>query len=306
MRADTMRQACGPVLAALEKLLGATAASDPGRFWPALAGRANGGFGAGGTSRMPAEFCRQAENNMNTCRARQESMGTFGAAAHNSSGQAGAFGDCYKIYSAAFGMCRMTDRRVASRGPGGRQAGGTPMSPQCQAIVQRYIAAAQAHDGPQAVADYNALKQLGGCGVLDKIDQQPLAAGPSADDPRFKARGATPLSDQIIGGCDAAPDVCAAYVQQLRAGVSPEAQAAIFNNAISVGLALGGMMANGLSMAGPHGGTYSIGGGPNMNSIGNRPVRSTYGQGSPTGPAPPPPRYGGQCPGGGPCATTAR
>src|SRR5581483_10996194 len=66
MRLDTLRQACGPVLAALERMLGTTAASDPSRFWPALSQRANGGFDASGArigSRMPAEFCRQAEAN---------------------------------------------------------------------------------------------------------------------------------------------------------------------------------------------------------------------------------------------------
>src|SRR5581483_5964170 len=97
-RLETLRQACGPVVAALEQALGASAARDPGR----------------------------------SCRARQESMGTVGSAPHNSSGQAGAFGDCYKIYRAAFGMCRMTDSRAAARGPGGPPAGAPRMSAQCQ------------------------------------------------------------------------------------------------------------------------------------------------------------------------------
>lgn len=150
------------------------------------------------------------------------------------------------------------------------------MSPQCQQLVSSYVAAAQANDGPRALAGYNALKSAGGCGVLAKVDRpmpQPQAA--PADDPRFVARGATPLSDQVVGGCDASPAECQRRVQQLRAGVSPEAQAALFMNAVSIGLQLGATVANGMAATMPQGG------GPNMNSIGNRPVQHTYGQGAP-------------------------
>lgn len=156
------------------------------------------------------------------------------------------------------------------------------MSPKCQQLVSDYVAASQANNGPKALAGYNALKQAGGCGVLARVDKpMPAAGAPSAEDPRFAARGTTSLSDQVIGGCDAAPDVCAARVQQLRAGVSPEAVTALWTHAIGVGLELGGAMANAAAL----GARVPTAGGPNtnMNSIGNRPVRSTYGQGSPTG-----------------------
>lgn len=161
--------------------------------------------------------------------------------------------------------------------------------PQCQALVQNYIAAAQANDGPKAFAGYNALKEAGGCGVLDKVDRPMPAAsvdGPSVDDPRFISRGATPLSDQVVGGCDAAPDVCAARVRELRAGTSPDAIAALYSNAISIGLQLGTMMGNAMLSGVP---TPAAGRGAstNMNSIGNRPVQHTYGQGHPNNPAPP-------------------
>ena len=111
----------------------------------------------------------------------------------------------------------------------------------------------------------------------------PAAGAPSVDDSRFSARPPTVLSDQVVGGCDASPDVYAARVQQLKAGTSPEAVAALWTHAIGVGLELGGAMAQaGAGIAAQR--VPTVGGSnTNMNSIGNRPVRSTYGQGSPTG-----------------------
>jgi hypothetical protein len=272
---------------------------------------------------MPLEFCRQAEANMNTCKARWASMGPVDGTSHSRSGQAGAFADCYFLYQKAFGMCRINAGLAALRKPasvaaptppavpktppanppqGSRspppptQSSGPALSPQCQTLVSNYVGAAQAGDGSRAVAGYNALKQAGGCGVLAKVDR-PLPAAPAApavDDSRFEARGATPLSDQVVGGCDASPDECARRVRQLQAGTSPEAKAALMSHAIGVGLQLGNALGGAVLSAVPTsvptaGGGVAVpsGGGSNMNSIGNKPVRSTYGQGAPTGVAPP-------------------
>jgi hypothetical protein len=155
------------------------------------------------------------------------------------------------------------------------------MSPQCQQLVSNYVAAAQANDGTRALAGYNALKGAGGCGVLAKVDRPPPVVS-SVDD--LPSRGATPLSDQVIGGCARAQDGCAAQARQLQAGTSPAAQAAMIGNAIGIGLQLGGMMANGMAAGMPQGGGNVAvpSGGSNMNSIGNRPLQSTYGQGAPT------------------------
>ena len=276
-------------------------------------------------------MCQQAAANENTCRQRQANMRTCTRQDPNdpkncvadgplgTSGQAGAFNDCAALYQGVLGMCHAVDRGAAAppaaprpqqaakaappapakANPNAPQASSAPppkpadsgMSPKCQKLVSNYVAASQANDGPKALAGYNALKQEGGCKVLSQVDKpMPAAGAPSADDPRFGARGATSLSDQVIGGCDASPDVCAARVQQLRAGVSPEAVAALWTHAIGVGLELAGAMANAAALAAQRAPTV---GGPNtnMNSIGNRPVRSTYGQGSPVGP-PPVTRYG--------------
>lgn len=253
-------------------------------------------------------MCAAADANNSTCRQRQLNMRSVGTANLGSTGQAGAFLECQQIYSAVLNMCHSTqvaagvpDKPIPAKPPkptppqqakaapqpppksttGGSQAPPPPpssqMSPQCQQLVSSYVAAAQANDGPRSLAGYNALKSAGGCGVLAKVDRpmpQPHAA--PTDDPRFVARGATPLSDQVVGGCDASPAECQRRVQQLRAGVSPEAQAALFMNAVSIGLQLGAAMANGMAATVPHGGST------NMNSIGNRPVQHTYGQGAPT------------------------
>ncbi|MBV8536972.1 MAG: hypothetical protein JO128_15335 [Alphaproteobacteria bacterium] len=108
------------------------------------------------------------------------------------------------------------------------------MSPECRDTLQRYIAAAQANDGPGATAQYAAMKQAGGCGVLPKPD------------PRFISRGSTPALDQTFGACDQQPELCAQIADQLKAGTSPEAIAALYNNAIGIGLQLGSMMGGAL------------------------------------------------------------
>jgi hypothetical protein len=166
------------------------------------------------------------------------------------------------------------------------------MSPQCMQLVQNYVQAAQANDGSRALAGYNSLKAAGGCGVLEKVDRpMPQEAQPAQGDARFAKRGETPLSDSTVGACDLSPAECAARVQQLRQGISPQAQAAVISNAIGIGLQLGTMMGNAMALgvpAGSGGGGGGAGGsGTNMNSIGPGPVRSTYGQGGPTRPGPP-------------------
>ena len=110
------------------------------------------------------------------------------------------------------------------------------MSPECRAILQNYIAAAQANDGPGATAQYAAMKQAGGCGVLQWVAPKP------AGDPRFISRGDTPMLDQTFGACDQQPDLCTRIADQLKAGTSSEAVATMYNNAIGIGLRLGSMM----------------------------------------------------------------
>jgi hypothetical protein len=308
------------LLAALGHAEGKDAGVDPTAFLNGLGPLLNKGFappGAAPKGGFAPAFCSQMQNNAQVCKQRQDNMVSCiptGNAQQpcvrqdntNMSGQAGAFGDCYQLYSRFAGMCRMNVNlrpQIASASlpkppppapkpapppqapkptTGASQAPHPPqqaqMSPQCQQLVSSYVAAAQANDGPRALAGYNALKNAGGCGVLAKVDRpMPKPQAAPADDPRFIARGATPLSDQVVGGCDASPAECQRRVQQLRAGVSPEAQAALVMNAISIGLQLGATVANGMAATMPQGG-----GGTNMNSIGNRPVQHTYGQGSPT------------------------
>jgi hypothetical protein len=253
-------------------------------------------------------MCQQADANFNTCATRRQNMTTFGTGGLGSDGQADAFYQCQKIYQGVLNMCHST-RIVATRtaptvppapkpvappqankaeppnpgrsmAPPQQQPQQPQMSAQCQQLVSAYVAAAQANDGPRALAGYNALKSAGGCGVLAQVDR-PMPQAAPADNSRLLARGATPNTDQVVGGCDASPAECQRRVQELRAGVSPEAQAAIFMNAVSIGLQLGATVAGGMAATVPHGG--SVGGGSNMNSIGNRPVQRTYGQGAPTG-----------------------
>ncbi len=262
--------------------------------------------GADGRPLRPGflEMCRQAFDNQNICRARQSDMRSvdFDSRGLGSDGQAGAFGDCASLYGSVVAMCQQSGVKFPrsplkqallppkpTPGSADKKAD-APMSDKCRGLVQNLVNAAKANDGPGALAGYNALKAEGGCDVLAKQPMPATSPGPSIDDLLFVARPATPLSDQVVGGCDAAPDECAARVRQLRDGVSPEAVAALYTNAIGVGLELGNLMGNAMLSGVPTTGATLRGGtgGTNMNSIGNRPVRSTYGQGSPTRPAPAP------------------
>jgi hypothetical protein len=89
------------------------------------------------------------------------------------------------------------------------------------------------------------LRKAGGCGVLDQAEKQASGQG-AGGDPRFVKRGDTQMIDQYFGGCDLDPEGCAQRIAAARAGASPEAIAAIYANAIGIGLQLGGMMGNAL------------------------------------------------------------
>jgi hypothetical protein len=173
----------------------------------------------------------------------------------------------------------------------GTAAPSISMDAACQNLVGNYIAAAQAQDGPASQAAYEALSAAGGCGVLAQAEAQAKAEAQSqaaAADPRFVARGDTPMLDQTVAQCDRLAAACAEVVRQLRAGTSPAAVAAMYANAISIGLQLGAAAGQGVLNA-SHTGAVRVPSrtSSNMSSIGNRPVSSTYGQGSPLHPAPP-------------------
>ncbi len=168
------------------------------------------------------------------------------------------------------------------RGPSQPNAALSNMSARCRQLVTNYVTAARAKDGPRALAGYHALKAAGGCGVLHKVDRpQPRVRAPSPNDSRFIARGATPNTDRVVGACDASPAECAARVRQLQAGTSPEAKAALYSHAFSVGLQLGTMVGGSLLMAVPPAVPT-----PRVNTAGPGGVRNTYGQGAPLRPAP--------------------
>lgn len=304
----TMQQHCPDFLRALERRTGARADREPARFWQGYGDLLASGFSP--TSQMaPAavaadpgfqRMCREAEANMNICEQRQAGMRSIGTEPMGTRGQAGAFNDCRILYGQVAGMCQTTTGRALqtaaaqSRQPAPAvqprqqpqpqaQSGQTGPGPQtrCQQLVSGYVAAAQAGDGPKSVAAYNALKQAGGCGVLDKVPSLQQAA-PAAGDDRFMTRGATPHLDASVGACDRNPAACSAAIDQLRRGTSPQAVAALYSNAISIGLQVGAIAGQGLlMMQQPNVNVQSGGGGSNMNSIGPGPVRGTYGQGAP-------------------------
>jgi hypothetical protein len=149
------------------------------------------------------------------------------------------------------------------------------------ALLRSYVSAAQAGNGPASAAAYDALKQAGGCGVLGSAPLQPAAA---ASDPRFVPRGDRPMLDRSAAACAQQPAVCAQVVNQLRAGTSPEAAAALYSNAISVGLSLGTAMSSAML---PAPSIRAPGQTTDLRSLAPPPIRTTYGEGRPVNrPAP--------------------
>jgi hypothetical protein len=182
-------------------------------------------------------------------------------------------------------------------------AAGTPSAfrldnPNCQAIIQNYVSAARANDGPNLSAGLIALKQAGGCGVLKD------AAAADAD-PRFLSRGDTPMLDQTALACDQHPQECAQIAAQLKAGTSSGAIAAMYSNAIGIGLEVGLAMGQGVLAAQQASIPTPRHVQSNMNSLAAPRVRNTYGQGSPSRAAPPPPPPVSTCKIGGPGWCTA-
>lgn len=308
----TMQQHCPDFLRALERRTGARADREPARFWQGYGELLASGFSPA-SQMAPAEvaadpgfqrMCREAEANMNVCEQRQAGMRSIGTEPMGTRGQAGAFNDCRILYGQVAGMCQTTTgRALQTAAARARQLVPAPqpqpqaqpqrsrppapaMTAQCQQLVSSYVAAARAGDGPKSVAAHNTLKQAGGCGVLDKV--APLQQAPAAGDDRFVSRGATPHLDASAGACDRNPAACSAAVNQLRRGTSPEAVAALYSNAISIGLQVGALAGQGVLMMqqqNVQSGSGAVqGGGSNMNSIGPGPVRSTYGQGAPQQP----------------------
>ena len=321
--------ACQDILPAIEERLGMKYRNtDALPFLDGMARLARAGFApprsAAAPNLPPKEFCDNALKVRDQCKVRWDNMRTAtedntkeipGSAPFHKlgeDGQAGAFGDCYWLYNRVYGMCKanadpkLTPRAAAATPPppqaappakpdpnAPQKSSMPPPAPQkspCEKLVSDYVGAAQSGDGTRALAGYNALKQAGGCGVLDKVDRPLPPAPAAAANPNIMApRGQRPGIAGAIGACDQSADGCAGAMRQLEAGAGADAQARMIGNAIQIGLQLGAAMAQGLAIAMPQGGGggASGGGGTNYNSIGNRRVRSTYGEGSPDVKCPP-------------------
>jgi hypothetical protein len=151
------------------------------------------------------------------------------------------------------------------------------MSHECGDIAKSYVAAALADNGAAAAAALEALQKAGGCGLLTHVQPQ---AAPAQSDPRFVSRGETPMLDQTVAACDQQPETCAAVVNQLRAGTSPEAVSALWGNAIAIGLEIGVMMGTAVLNA-QQMNMLRNAGRTNMNSLAAPPIRG--GGGRPNG-----------------------
>jgi hypothetical protein len=173
---------------------------------------------------------------------------------------------------------------LASNREAAEIAAAAAMSDECRDLALNYVAAADAKNGPASQAALERIQNAGGCGLLSHLQAQ---ATPPASDPRFVSRGATPMLDQTVAPCDQQPGACAALVNQLRAGTSPEALAALYNNAIGIGLQIGAAM--GQVVLGAQQMNMPRVAQPNMNSLAPAPIRNTRAaSGAPVYRPPPP------------------
>lgn len=300
----TLQGHCPDLLAAIERRTGARAEGNPQRFWQGFGQLVLSGFAPPGQQQMSVgdiaadpgwqKMCRQAEDNMNSCARSQANMRSIGTEPWGTTGQAGAFNECRILYGQVVGMCNGTTgaaaqaagtkaqrQSAATRQPRAQQPPlAAQMSAQCQKLVSDYVAAAQAGDGAKSVAAHGALKRAGGCDVLDKAGNDLVP--PQGGDPRFVRRGETPHVNNTVVACEQNPAACSAAIEQLRQGASPEAAAAMFANAINIGLRVGMLMGQGVlmmqqQMQSSGGGSGSGGGTVQQGPAG---VRNTYGQGS--------------------------
>jgi hypothetical protein len=312
----TLRDSCPDLLAALARQAGVAVPEDGAEnaaFWHAAGAVIRGGFdvavpgvgaagGAASAVRDPgfARMCQQADTMRNQCRARQQRMGEVGTVGNGTRGQAGAFDDCANLYGQVVTMCRATasppaTKAIAKAAPSAAKnpAGTAPpqaagnfagASPACQQLAQSYVAAAQAKDEAGTLSGYQALKQ--DCkAMLDEVTRQTGMALPEASP--FPQRTMGGLTQSLMGGCMNAGDSCADEADNLAAGTSGAARAALFNEAAGFGLALGNLMIQGMA-AGQAMHAPSLPSRPTTNATTlNRQVQHTYGQGAPTGPPPP-------------------
>lgn len=277
-------------------------------------------IGANGKALQPGfrEMCRQAFNNQNTCQKRQVDMRSVGTdAGLGTIGQAGAFGDCASLYGSVVAMCTQSGWKAPSSTPlraalrttepppsqpkedgSGRSApppanaAGSAMSAQCQALVQTYVAAAQANDGENALKGYNALKQT--CpDVLNTASQQIGVAQPNNSP--FPTREGGGMADALMRQCLSADDSCTATANALSGGTSSAARGALLMQSVNFGLALGNLMVQGAALgetlSASHGAATSLPTyrQPDMSSLAAPPIRNGIGQGAPTiRPSPPP------------------
>jgi hypothetical protein len=240
------------------------------------------------------EMCSQAFTNQGVCQQRQINMNTAGGGSNDlgGAGQAGTFGECASLYGAVVSMCRQagvrfpaarpgqTTRAVppdANKGPAREPPASAPQAPRstpvagipsrCDGVFNDFLTHVRNGRGEdsQAIGDFQALQKDSECSQalgqvagqnnltlprrrLDPTTRSAFAAAMAADASR-------PASAVVTSG----PDFDAGDV-------------------INFGLGLINVMG-----AVHGGGIPPIGRGTDMTSIGNRPVRSTYGQGSPSG-----------------------
>ncbi len=201
-------------------------------------------------------MCIEAGTYFNQCAQRQSTMGQVGTVSgsfSDSSGplmgmqnQAGFFGECAMLYGSVLDLCRANGVPVTVVPSTEATASSAPLvSGSCEAMARDYAAAAAANDGARAYAGLEALRQS--CPeVLDAIANRTRMAYPVTS--AFPTRSSGTLSTDLFGGCLESSDTCSGEAAALQSASDGNAEAALFSQSITFGLALGGLIGSGIQL----------------------------------------------------------
>jgi hypothetical protein len=253
-------------------------------------------------------MCAAANQNFNTCAVRRQNMTTMGTGGlGGGSSQAGAFEECQQLYGSVLNMCAATKlvaapTKPAPTNPPPQQAKAAPprqeakpaggdsrpppgdpdaarkqqalsqMSPQCRGELNQLLQGADSGDQAKAANAYGSLR-----GQCDPSLRSLAGIGGLGLPERIMTSRSQRLLDRAMAGDEGAVPGRAAEAAQAGGSSFDMGQVLDF------GIALLGVMNGVAGVYSPvSGGLYAT----RMGSIGNRPVRGTYGQGGPSGPSP--------------------
>ncbi|MBL8710002.1 MAG: hypothetical protein JNL25_12475 [Rhodospirillaceae bacterium] len=191
-------------------------------------------------------MCTAAIANRDQCALSRANMGPVGMASDSPKGQAGAFGACERLYAAVVTMCRQSGVPMPSHASKTAIAQEVPRH--CEAIADSYAKAAQAGDGNRAYASFQKMQRECPAVVAAIAARTQTSYPTAAAQPAFPSRNTGTLTETIMGGCLNSADTCQSAANALATQTTSGAEAALFAQSLNFGLAIGNLMASGVTL----------------------------------------------------------